>query len=200
MKKLLVVILLLVSINFFYSAENIGSMIGFNIGYNINSITASGSGITIDYIDLNSYSIGLFLDLVYLRGSIIYNDSIGPIKFLGSTALKLKITFFDLDLILKYPFEIGTSIVLWPAAGILSSVILSHSFEMPGPGDTFKEDMSDIYLKLGGGTDIFVFENMAITLSIFYALNLKPGPNDIPSGVNFSGHIVQFNIGIGFKL
>jgi len=201
MKRILIALLMVVSVATVYSAGDFNTMAGLNLGYNIVSISASGGGTTIDVLGANTLAIGAFLDFTYLRLGFAYNMTLGGLKYLGVTMSDYSMTFLNLDLVGKYPFAIGPKASIWPAIGFLYSIALSLTYqgEEVSGADQFKKDMTDLYLKLGVGADFDVSENIVLTPSIFYGINLSPGPNETISGITYSGSIFQINLGVGFK-
>jgi len=159
-------------------------------------------------------AFGAFVDATYARLSLSYGMALG-----GSTKSTLvvagdetestddrpddyAVSVLNIDLLGKYPIKLG-SVVIWPAAGILYSMVLSMDADGDGEDDDLADTaLNDLYLSLGCGVDFTISGNLFVTGCALFSLNLTPNPtqDDLPDEVSVSGYIIGAYIGVGYKL
>lgn len=157
----------------------------------------------------HSLGFGAFFDIKYLRIALGYSTVIGDTKLKAdlnyddygitvsdSSNKKFDMSFLNLSLLAKYPFELGI-VKLWPAAGIGYDLNLTAKDD----GEDIKSDsaLSDFFILAGLGADIRVTEKVFISPSLIYGYNLTPNMDkEKTSGVSWYGWKICANIAVGY--
>jgi hypothetical protein len=198
MKKLLIGLIIL-TISYALFAQEIGNSWGGKAGITIYNFNEDDG--TDDYgWNIYNFIIGVYGDFKYIRIMADYEFSFrgeGYVDSAGADFSSVDIGFFNLTLLAKNPFDLG-SITIWPALGLRYSLVLSYIIEGTDFLAYSDEDLSDYYLVGGVGID-FYFDELILTLQAFYDYNLTPNPSTIEaSGYSFSGSDIEISITFGF--
>jgi hypothetical protein len=130
---------------------------------------------------------GSYVDLTYIRCSMFFSFFLGGVQTddYGTHDIEdAAISFLNLNLLGKYPFDLG-AVNIWPAAGILYTYCIDFEIPDMGPGPMDESGFRDIHILIGVGLD-FKTENMVISPHLLVAYNLMPyfeenPPSDVES-------------------
>ncbi|MBN2533946.1 MAG: hypothetical protein JXB88_13735 [Spirochaetales bacterium] len=159
-------------------------------------------------------ALGAFVDATYARLAISYAMSLGRSgkdkQVLGGdeesdtieTPDNYYLNVLNIELLGKYPIKLG-SLVIWPAAGILYSMVLSVNADGDDEADDLSDmEVNDLYLAVGCGVDYSITANLYVTGCALFNYNLTPNPtkDDLPDEVSIFSYILSFYLGVGYKL
>jgi hypothetical protein len=240
MKKALLAVLLVVGFTAAYADDGIPMAIGFGVGYaplltygekDIKDLAPFLSKDTISTMNFPQNSLFVSFDAAYVRAIAAFSWTPLPTSTLTNTTLNLGhdnskagVSFINLSLLGKLPFEVAQGANLWFGAGIEYDLNLAYDMNGDGTNDFTMDigqgsknysDLNDLYVIAGIGADIAMNANWLFTPSIIFGYNLTPDPlssafeTDIGKFLSgfkmsdysvFSGMKLYINLGLSYKL
>ncbi len=154
--------------------------------------------------DYTLLGLGAFYDMYYLRFGMSYaftadkGQITSDYDAIDGDAVDHTYSFFNIDLIGKYPVSMG-SVEVWPALGFQYSVNIEAKDEN---GDDFEDtDLNDAYLLIGGGLDYDITSSIVISPAVLFGWNLMPETvEDPPDNADYSGYKIDLRIAVGYRL
>lgn len=154
-----------------------------------------------DFITFTHFGgFGSYVDATYVRFSMFFSFFLGGIQTDDSGTHDLSdavISFLNLSLLGKYPFDLG-DFKIWPAAGLQYTYCID--FEIPdiGTNPPTEEGFRDLHVIIGVGLD-FETGNIIISPHLLVAYNLMPYMvDDPPSGLESYQLTFMLGVSIGY--
>lgn len=147
--------------------------------------TASGIPVRMDGETRGFMRIGGFADFRYLRFDIGYSMSLGNTAYIDYTYSTNAVvvlsnsnnqSFITFGVLAKYPFAVNKKISIWPAAGLEYQFCLFSMENNTNSLTNFHDNRNDLFLKIGCGADIELFQHVYFVPSLLFALDLFPYP------------------------
>ncbi|MBN2533942.1 MAG: hypothetical protein JXB88_13715 [Spirochaetales bacterium] len=158
---------------------------------------------------------GAFVTSTYARLTVSYAMSLGGFEELrtvddGDETVTTTgypedytMSILNVELLGKYPIKLG-SVVIWPAAGILYSMVLRLNLGNGGEDeDLTNYTLNDLYLSFGCGADFTMTGNFFVTANALFSFNLTPNrllDEDLEIIFTPSGYTIRGYIGLGYRL
>lgn len=216
--KRIFMLLLLVSLAIGAFAQ-IDISAGVEAGGGVNSLAVKFEVDSDNYMEMSQLNtilgFGAFVDATYVRLSLDYGMALSRPAMMkvvvdgdaDSESVDLpddySLSLLNIGLLGKYPISLGT-ITLWPALGILYSMVLSMDADGDGEADDLDDlDLNDFYISFGGGADISITSSLYVTISALFSWNLTPidlkDTDLIPDEVSYTGYRIVGKVGVGYK-
>jgi len=192
------------------SAKPVLSPIGISVGLGVDGVSwtniekYSGGQIETNNFRVNPYA---YFDFIYGTLSIGYETVAGELhqKTSSGNAVYYSLMgnehmgFLSAKLVLKLPLELDKRFVLFPMVGVQFDWFI-YSDYWASYNDSAKADMSDLYLVLGLGGDMFATDEFYIRLSFSVDINLTATPASPIYNESYSGYKIKGGLGFGIRL
>jgi hypothetical protein len=120
----------------------------------------------------------VFFDVKFVEASVGYFMGVGSWEMKtdvpGESNEKLgdfSINSLNIGLLIKYPFEIGDTIKIFPAVGVNYQMVLSAKLD--NEEEDYPEDFSSIWFQFGVGLDFNISEIIYLRLEALYGFRPK---------------------------
>jgi len=203
-----------------------GYILGGDAGGGVDmSIAGYGSVLKETNTNFGGGTFGFF-DAKYIEASIavwfgggevkISGDFVEEVYGIDTLTMKFDITSFNFSLLGKYPFAIGTNIILFPAAGIEYQRVISVKYKSGTSSVDAEnpEEFSALWFRFGGGIDYSITKSIYLRFTGLYGVRLankyeKDLEKDLNALLNYAdipgsaeillGHGPQVKVAVGFK-
>jgi hypothetical protein len=194
----------------------------FRLGAGVGGYFTSDFGGGIEYLSGGKtmsaqilYAVGgglVFFDATYAELSLGFFVGGGASEGNNSTGDKISYMGLDISLLGKFPFDISDMLSVFPLLGVTYRAMLSakdangnerKNFD----GNELAGDFSSLRVKLGGGVDFFITDNIHLRGEVLYGLRFASKyeidyVKRIPAGMNpktLLGHGVEVKIAAGYR-